>query len=720
MVSSDTGRGRRSEPKKNTGVWIVDANEVDIEYIFDEDNSFLHLNNDIRHFLEVDNKATTIVIAPKGYGKTLLLMAKCKSVRNENLYRHVIPSDESLIDQPFGLAYVVNGNGKDDIRDKVDYWHTLWQIAFGVTIAKETGGLDYLLTEKRDRRISQVLYGVLKDPAKKSTADIFAKLTALNVGEYSKIRDDCLNHINPMLKETNLSVAIFVDGLDQYYEEILREDHKNSINRIAGNQHKVYWYLSQLGLAISAWEINRSNKHIKVYVSIRKEVLQKADSSMHFGLQLRGKSLIVQYTVRDLENIIAKNIGLERADRLCRPGLRHSAPVEAFFGELKDMVHPVTGDAEPVADFWLRHTLGRPRDIAAIGFQLSMIDPKERTAENVREKIRATAQVLAGTYIGEMQPHLNYFDHNLLCPLIKKNAMDADDLAAIAEEYDRRYGEAHHLQGTPCEIFRSLFKVGLIGYVIYDAERGEHRQIFRSPGEELLDDGAALPIADTYLVHPVLSEIIFTLNPDYYKGLNKTNIVGPNRIWHMDRQISYILYGDVVKSTKFNEEGGQEAFEVHLRDLVERHTRGLEHHQVENGDSVKLLHQNPIVLLRIGNILNSELLKSDFASHFRFAGDAGFLSVKMHGNNPTVIGDAVRRSSRVVPYVKPGEIYVTEKFYEHAQPRFATETVSMLQCGTSDMHNPNAQPLDMKEGEFNFSKEHENGHYTKIYRVDFF
>jgi hypothetical protein len=56
--------------------WIIDASEMDAEDILSFRSNLLHPNPEIRSFLKPDNKGTTIAIAPKGFGKTLLLKAK--------------------------------------------------------------------------------------------------------------------------------------------------------------------------------------------------------------------------------------------------------------------------------------------------------------------------------------------------------------------------------------------------------------------------------------------------------------------------------------------------------------------------------------------------------------------------------------------------------------------------------------------------------------------
>src|SRR5262249_34549299 len=74
----------------------------------------LHPNPEIRSFLRADNKSTTIVIAPKGFGKTLLLKAKRLSIQDK--YGHILPTG-ALVEKPSGLPSVIPTTDYSDLRD---------------------------------------------------------------------------------------------------------------------------------------------------------------------------------------------------------------------------------------------------------------------------------------------------------------------------------------------------------------------------------------------------------------------------------------------------------------------------------------------------------------------------------------------------------------------------------------------------------------------------
>jgi hypothetical protein len=68
-----------SEEQSAQVAWRIVANtvpEMDYEYYR---NAFIHETSSIKAFLSAKNSDRTILVAPKGYGKTLLLIAKKQS-----------------------------------------------------------------------------------------------------------------------------------------------------------------------------------------------------------------------------------------------------------------------------------------------------------------------------------------------------------------------------------------------------------------------------------------------------------------------------------------------------------------------------------------------------------------------------------------------------------------------------------------------------------------
>ena len=61
--------------------WVVDAKDIEPEDLDQFHGQLLHLNNQIADFLDPSATEEMLIIAPKGFGKTLLLKAKRQSMR---------------------------------------------------------------------------------------------------------------------------------------------------------------------------------------------------------------------------------------------------------------------------------------------------------------------------------------------------------------------------------------------------------------------------------------------------------------------------------------------------------------------------------------------------------------------------------------------------------------------------------------------------------------
>ena len=77
--------------------WVVDAKDIEPEDLDQFHGQLLHLNNQIADFLDPSSTEEMLVIAPKGFGKTLLLKAKRQSMRER--YGTMLP-ERALVDKP--------------------------------------------------------------------------------------------------------------------------------------------------------------------------------------------------------------------------------------------------------------------------------------------------------------------------------------------------------------------------------------------------------------------------------------------------------------------------------------------------------------------------------------------------------------------------------------------------------------------------------------------
>jgi hypothetical protein len=258
--------------------WVIDAGDMDADDILGFRSNLLHPNPGIRTFLKPENKSTTIIIGPKGFGKTLLLKAKRLSMKEKAA--HVLPHG-ALVDKPSGNPSVAPTTEYGNTRQSDAYWTSLWLISFCVSVLKAI--------EIRPDEMSRPLQGMFDSQKLTSACDLFDHILTAPISNYHQLNRDYNDVLLPYFRHIHESVLMFVDNIDEYYESILREMSPQFSNRDRAS--KSFWYLAQHGIAAAARELSEINSHVKIYVSIRKEVLQTIIGETYFGQQLRGKSL---------------------------------------------------------------------------------------------------------------------------------------------------------------------------------------------------------------------------------------------------------------------------------------------------------------------------------------------------------------------------------------------------------------------------------------------
>ena len=77
-----------------------------------------------------------LVIAPKGFGKTLLLKAKRQSMRQR--YSTLLP-ERALVDKPSANPDLMSHREYGGVRETEAYWKALWSIALTLSVEKQLG-----------------------------------------------------------------------------------------------------------------------------------------------------------------------------------------------------------------------------------------------------------------------------------------------------------------------------------------------------------------------------------------------------------------------------------------------------------------------------------------------------------------------------------------------------------------------------------------------------
>ncbi len=633
--------------------WTVDADDIRVADDFNE--ALLHRTPEIDGFLRSDRDDKFIVIGTKGFGKTLLLKAKRILYQREG--RAVCLPTWSLLDKPIGdkifsresLAFLVVSPLP---------WSKIWLAAIALSVLKHVGGLS-------DLKVCPALAALVADDQLHSVIDHFIRLLELTPSDLQRCGTDTDGHLVPRLRAVTAPVAMFIDGVDEYFNKHVEgpANHPSVTGELSPN----VWHFAQLGLVEVAYQLRRINHHIKVFATVRKEAYARLVKTTVMSQQYRGSAVDIAYSPQSLREIFINNVRLLKSDVMASPERWRADPLESFLGRTT-VTDAYTREEEPAFEYICRHTLLRPRDLMTIGERLSALRPRERQSEiRFKEVVHQAATEIAYEYLAEIAPHVGDLELEQLMRRLPGNVLTRDEMETIFVEHSLATG------GEERHVFCALYRVGLLGYVVYDRVRGAWAQRFLRPGEATLEPDGMLPQAPYYLLHPVLHDVIGRLNAAYQQRVHRANIIGYGRTWNETEGASgatsahmlCVLKADVHGFGSLMHEHSDGPVRQALEDALRQSARGATAAEIGAGDSVLVVHEDPIALARIARQIMEDVYEAAGQPRLRVVLHHGEVLMQADaGHTPPIVGggDAILRTARAEPHVEPGQIWVTEAF----------------------------------------------------------
>jgi class 3 adenylate cyclase len=635
--------------------WTVDADDIRVAEDFDE--ALLHRTPEIDNFLSLDRDDKFIVIGTKGFGKTLLLKAK-RILYQRRGGTACLPAgnllDKLIGDKIFGkeaLAFFASSSLP---------WAKVWLTAIAVAVLKHLRQTEGLKVNPRLARLitDEQLHGVI---------DHFVRLLDFPPSDLQRSAGDTDGHLAPRLRAVNTSVAIFLDGVDEYFNKHI-ESARNRPS-VAGELSPDVWHFAQLGLVEVAYQLRRINHRLKVFAAVRKEAYARLQTTV-MAQQYRGSAIDIVYPIESLREIFINNVRLEKPDRMVRPERLRTDPLEAFLGRTS-ITDIYTGVQENAFDYLWRHTLLRPRDLMTIGERLATLRPEERRNEyRLKEAVNQAATEIAQEYLVEISPYVAGLNLEQVLRRLPGHVLTRDEVEQLFRTHNAPSSALEAQQ-----VFCALYQVGLLGHVHHDWVRGEWVQRFLRPGEGTLQSDGILPAATHYLVHPVLSEVVGRLNPAYLQRIDRVNIVGHGVPWRgtpsIDRTVAsgmlFVLAGDIHGFGGLMRAGVDAPVRQALEEAVSKWAQGAVCAETSAGDAVFIVHDDPVALARAGRHIIDEVYRAPSQPRLRIALHYGeVLTRRREGDGAVVVagGEAVLCAARVEPHVQPGQIWTTEEFRE--------------------------------------------------------
>ena len=659
--------------------WTVDADDIQVAEDFNE--SLLHRTPEIEGFLRSDRDDKFIVIGTKGFGKTLLLKAKRILYQREG--RAACLPAGALLDKPIGdkifsrelLAFFVVSPLP---------WSKIWLTAIAVAALKHLDAASGL-------KVGPSLASLIADEQLHGVIDHFVRLLELTPSELQRCGTDTDGHLIPRLRAATSPVAIFIDGIDEYFNKHVEgpADHPSVTGELSPN----IWHFAQLGLVEVAYQLRRINHHFKVFAAVRKEAYARLAKTTVMAQQYRGSAVDIAYSRQSLREIFLNNVRLLKGEAMVMPERLRADPLQAFLGRTT-ITDGNTREEEGAFEFICRHTLLRPRDLMTIGERLAALRPNERREElRFKQVVHQAATEIAYEYLAEIAPHVGDLELTQLLRRLPSNVLTRDQMETIFFEHSLATG------GEEKHVFCALYRVGLLGYVHYDRARGEWVQRFLRPGEATLEPDGMLPEATHYLIHPVLHDVIGRQNLAYMQHAHRANIVGYGRTWRETenavRPISThrfcVLKGDVYGYGRLMHARADAPVRQALEEAVRQWSRGAAVAETWAGDSVFVVHEDPVALAQTARHIIDDVYQTTGQPRLRVALHYGEVLIQDGvGDEPPMVvgGSAVLCATRVEPHVLPGQIWATEEFREFlAQRPSLWRTTGVLTPEGSDRFN---------------------------------
>ena len=632
--------------------WTVDADDIRVAEDFDA--ALLHRTPEIDAFLATDRDDKFIVIGTKGFGKTLLLKAK-RILCQQGGQMLCLPSG-NLLDKPIG----------DKIfgREAVAFfsasplpWGKVWLAAIALAALKQTEGAAGLKLNAR-------LAALVEDEHLHGVIDHFVRLLDFTPSELQRCAADTDGHLVPRLRSLKQPLAIFIDGIDEYFNKHVEDTTQQP--SVTGELSPQIWHHAQLGLVEVAYQLRRINHRLKVYAAIRKEAYARLPQRTAMSQQYRGSAVDIAYGQDGLRIIFVNNVRLLKPERMALPARLRADPIEAFLGRA-EITDPYTGEAEDAFDFLCRHTLLRPRDLMTIGDRLAALRPDERANEHrLKAVVHDAATEVAHEYLAEIAPYVGDLALDSLFHWLPGPVLTRAEVDAICDEQGADAGLAQRT-------FHALYRVGLLGCVQHDRASGQWRQRFLRPGDATLEPDGTLPRAGHYLVHPVLSDLIGRVNPAYAQRIDRVNIVGCDRPWldpgaaarNTTQRECCVLKADVHGFGQLMHEGADGPVRQALEEAVARWAPPGAVAETGAGDMVLIAADDALALAQTARHLLDDVYRAPGQPRLRIALHHGPVQLRVRDSDLREVidgGEAVLCAARVEPVVPPGQIWATEAF----------------------------------------------------------
>lgn len=477
--------------------WETDAGNISDYEKFDR---FVYRNGTVDAFLNDDGKF--FIIAAKGMGKTLLLSYKRYLLEEKYMSSN---NSSSIIFIPtnhpyFSFVESIKTTLSDEHISKLEDWEyckKMWVLVIELSILSYVNiDVDVFLTNMpvRAERHFKMLRNLLERP--NSAEYVFNEIVNLSESTLSQFIRDVSNAISAEFCRISMGIIMFFDRFDNALE----------------TAHDSIWQSIQVGLLEAAWDVMRSNHHVKIYLSIRQEAY--AAHRSRNASAISAAVVKIEYSRRELRKLLNHLVMY----------YENTKTLEEFIG-FDTFPNTVVYEDENIYDFMFRYSIGRPRDFVQFCDEISKLKDSldEDSIEKrlmLKERVRnISSDMIVFSLFEELRMLLKSLNtqerFNGFLALLKYNVLTYSEMQEICCEFN---GGTCNRNCENCSYdhhpFCDLYNMGLLGVVSNNQDR--KIQHFKTPYENMIH-GLRSDI-DYFLIHPALREYINQIHMSTSKG----------------------------------------------------------------------------------------------------------------------------------------------------------------------------------------------------------
>ena len=275
--------------------------------------------------------------------------------------------------------------------------------------------------------------------------------------------------------------------------------------------------------------------------------------------------------------------------------------------------------------------------------------------------------MIGNAYLNEIRPHLQRpIDYERLFRLIPRNMLTKDQVDSISKSYNQEVNGGAVTPGSSdyVQVFSSLYRAGLLGYVARDTGTMQPIQKFERAGNlPLIDDTMLPPLGrPTYSIRCSMPSS-GCCPPTTTTASTHSTSPGPTAPGAMKPAARVCWWRTWSGYTRIMSDPAlAHVFQRDITRILDECCTLIDRYEVARGDSLILIDRNPVNLRDAAMQIAGRLRASDYSALLRVGADFGVLVEPVVGTGD-LVGMPLRTAARLEPHAKDDTLAMTAEFF---------------------------------------------------------